>query len=119
MCAAATRRADRVGESIEFYKRALEINPGYHDCRFNLARAYRIVKNYAEAENCFKSLLPVYYAPDLVLNEIGVVFCEQGKFEEAIVAFEDASVDATDRDASVEVNTLVPRAAALAPTLPP
>jgi tetratricopeptide (TPR) repeat protein len=53
----ALRNAGRVDEGIESLERALKLDPGLHGARFNLAQAFQVRRDFAQAERLFREVL--------------------------------------------------------------
>ena len=93
LCAIAdeTRKADRIDESIAFYKQALLIDPYCADCKFSLSQHYFLNKDSLdEAEKLAKSLIDD--EPDVGWGHLvlGLVLNRKAHFTEAEKSFDQA-----------------------------
>jgi len=85
-------RAGRYDEAIEALKRALEIDHYLTDAHNWLGVAYNEKRNYSDAEREFRLALedPAYPTPEKVYLNLGVMYGEQRRDEEAVEALRRA-----------------------------
>jgi len=75
--------------AIKSYQKALEYDPRDGELNSYVGYAYIKKKDYESAANYLKASLETKYDPNL-FNNLGNVYVEQGKFEEAEQAYKDA-----------------------------
>jgi Tfp pilus assembly protein PilF len=85
-------RAGRYDEGIRSLERALEIDSYLTDAHNWLGVAYNEQRNHAAAEREFRLALddPAYPTPEKVYLNLGVMYAEQGRNEEAVEALRRA-----------------------------
>jgi len=80
----------RIGEAMEYYRKAIQINPNFFEALSNLGLTLAAQGRFDEAiENYRKSIQanPIYYK---ALNNLGIALTAQGRFDEAIENFHKA-----------------------------
>jgi tetratricopeptide (TPR) repeat protein len=85
-------RAGRYDEAIEALNRALEIDRYLTDAHNWLGVAHNEKRNYGDAEREFRLALadPAYPTPEKVYLNLGVMYAEQGRDDEALEALRRA-----------------------------
>jgi Tfp pilus assembly protein PilF len=79
-------RAARYEQAIAPFERSLELDPYLTDSRNNLGIIYVELGDYAKAESEFQRVLedPAYPTPHLTELNLGLLYSEQGRHEEAV-----------------------------------
>lgn len=79
-------RAGRYPEAEAAFKRALELDPYLSDAHNFLGAVYAVVGNPAEAERSYRRALadPAYPTPDKVHLNLGMLYAEQERDDEAL-----------------------------------
>ncbi|MGE5557443.1 MAG: tetratricopeptide repeat protein [Bacillota bacterium] len=75
------------GEAVEYLEKALALNPGYFLARWNYADALSDLDRYNEAIRQYREILKQKPNFAEVLNSLGIIFAEQGKYAEAEAYF--------------------------------
>jgi tetratricopeptide (TPR) repeat protein len=80
----------RLDKAVEEYRRALTINPRYHDIHYNLGLAYQKTGRTEKAIGEYKMALGL--KPDLkdAHNNLGVAYDRLGRVDEAVRAYREA-----------------------------
>ena len=87
----ALLRADRPGEAIGSLRRAVEMQPAFTEAHLKLAEAFYAAARFAEAESAWLAGLaedPVHHPASW--NDLGFLYLETGRFEEAGQLFDRA-----------------------------
>lgn len=80
----ALLRADRPGEAVSVLRRAVDMQPAFTEARLKLAEAFYASARFAEAESAWLAGLdedPVHHPASW--NDLGFLYLETGRFEEA------------------------------------
>lgn len=75
---------------IEFYKRAISINPEYIYAYNSLGNALNDLRRYSEAVEVFKKGIEIYPGYDEPYNGLAFSLCELGKREESLETYKKA-----------------------------
>lgn len=70
--------------AVKHFRKALRIDPGYLDARFNLGNALYQKQDYANAERELKILIKQYPRHPYAHNRLGDIYVEQFRFDDAI-----------------------------------
>ena len=73
--------------SINFYIKAIELNPNYLNAYINLFSVYNKIDNFAESEKVVRKALKIYPKSDVINNALGYSLLKQNKNEDAIIYF--------------------------------
>ena len=76
--------------SINFYIKAIELNPNYLNAYINLFSVYNKIDNFAESEKVVRKALKFYPKSDAINNALGYSLLKQNKNEDAIIFFKIA-----------------------------
>jgi len=78
---------DNYNGAIDYYKKAVSIDPKYTDAIDNLALSYRRINNLDSAEKYYKQSLNVLPTNELAWNNLAVVYIHKGDLENAKSTF--------------------------------
>jgi Flp pilus assembly protein TadD len=78
------------GTAEQRFRRALQVNPDYHEARFNLARTYIALKKNEDAEKHLRQVLASNASIADAQNLLGVLRLEAGDLTEALARFDAA-----------------------------
>ncbi|MFA5060514.1 MAG: tetratricopeptide repeat protein [Candidatus Omnitrophota bacterium] len=76
--------------AIDFYKKALEINPQYAKALYNLANAYTDMELYNEAVNLYRRAIKIDPKNSDVYLGLGVAYTALGNHQEAVSCYKKA-----------------------------
>jgi tetratricopeptide (TPR) repeat protein len=81
---------ERFEDSIRMHKKAIEINPRFHEAWVNLGIVYRLTGDFEEAEKCYATALEL--EPDYAELHVslGALYVHEGKYERAVEHLEKA-----------------------------
>lgn len=71
------------GKSVQFLKKAIELNPDFYDARLNLAQAYEKIQNFDDAIKEYSFILGKEGENKIVLRNIANCFLKVKNFENA------------------------------------
>ena len=74
-------------EAIQYYKKALEIDPRYVEALDNIAVCYRKIGDYSNAEEYYKKSIEIYPKGEMAHINLGLVYETIGKFEKALCEY--------------------------------
>ena len=94
-------------EAIEWYKKAVEMNPNYAEAYNNMGNMYKDRGEPSQAIACYKKTLEINpnYAP--AYNNLGLVMEAQERIDEAVVFYREALKIAPDYDHAI--SNLIPQ----------
>lgn len=76
-------------KAIEYYEKAMELNPVYPDIWFKLGCLYLKKKQIEKAAGCFSKILSLDDSGSEVWGNLGVCFIQLKKYKEAMKCFEE------------------------------
>jgi protein O-mannosyl-transferase len=82
------QRAGRLSEAKDTLALALELRPGLTNAHVSMGIIANRERRYDEAERYLKHVLSVYPNHDVALEQLGIAYQQQGKFNEAIALFD-------------------------------
>jgi tetratricopeptide (TPR) repeat protein len=84
------KRENNLDKAIEWYKKAIEVNPRYSYALNNLGNIYKTRLQYEEAIKCYKQAVEHLSTYTLCLANMGVCYLKLGNYREAFNAMERA-----------------------------
>ena len=78
-------------ESINCFKKAIELNQAYSDAHFNLGNSYIDMKDNKLAFDSYINVLKIDPNHSGALNCIGILFAKKKKYDKALQYFQKAS----------------------------
>lgn len=87
------RNLGRSEESLSYYKKALQQNPGLHQAYLNMAGTYRGLQCLDEAIECYKQALATGASHEMAHVGLGSCYRHSGDFERAISHFRQVLVE--------------------------
>lgn len=80
-------------KAIEFFQKAVKVDPGFSEGHNNLGYAYEKIKQYNEAINSYKKALSnlLYRTPEKAYFNLGRAYYRTGRYDEAIDAYKAAA----------------------------
>jgi tetratricopeptide (TPR) repeat protein len=79
--------------SIEQYLEALEDDPGFPECWFNLGNSYKVLGRLQEAEGAFEKAVDLQKRFDVARLNLGIIYRDTGRPEEALEQWRQAVKD--------------------------
>ena len=79
-------------KAIEFFQKALSVDPDFSEAHNNLGVAYERSKMFNDAIISYKKALSnlLYRTPEMAYNNLGRIYYRLGKYDEAINAYKEA-----------------------------
>jgi Flp pilus assembly protein TadD len=81
---------DRYDEAIAAHKKALDLNPNFHQAWVNLGIVYRIISDFDQAENSYKQALRINPNYPELHASLGVLYIVRDEPDKAIASLQKA-----------------------------